>query len=825
MKMVTVVTQNNILSNLEAQRGHKYALLIGAGASHSSGIPTASEICNELTKLLYISSRGENANRLPYIDLEEAIIWRDQQEWYRSRGEENAYSILMRMYNQTEASRRKYLENLFEGKRPNNSLFHLAVAIKRGVFDIVLSTNFDRLIEDALRVVDAKLPVVVDHEARIETFRLTENRPKVIKLHGDFLYNPANLDSETDEILLNMREKLVKVLSEYGLIVVGYGGNDKSILNILETLANTPEGIPYGLYWLHRADDTLNPTILNLLDTCHNCFRCEIESADKFFQAVTAHLGLKDDVLSTRVDQSVPVKVEAASTASTAVHQPTGAFRLHDASPASFSVIELGLVKDFLSKLETARTTVTDADIIKFLTDEGLVIVDDGSSLKPSYSGLLLFGVNPRRFVPSAFVKCAFFKSSDEIVQEELHGTVPRIIESVLSFVGKYNEKTRDIRTIPVKDVFDFPPIAVREAVVNAVAHRDYSDFDRPVSVFIYSDRLEIMSPGGLIPTVSKDNLGKSSTNRGSRNITLHRVLNEMRYAEGLGTGIPRIIHQMKENGSPAPIFEVGDFSVTVKLPRREKTDVQKARLASTTDSSVLKTNMLKCTALPLSVAVADSDLSDYRELQQHTQPVGELASPYRGKIYFFGDETVIRNVIRPFTLGPVEHVVLDAITIARIRGPINDLFYQGVRKLLASKGLKILPRNEFFFPGKVPRTINMAGMPLEAVRRRGIYWLHEGLSVSLERSDNDYYLALLPRLFLTSDGQTIAPNEIAKGILTPLNSKRFNNIVRDSTETWRIFLGEGGEIVVPLGSDNSPISETSLVFGDYAIVDRGRAR
>lgn len=820
-----VVTMNNLLSNLEPQRGHKFALLIGAGTSHSSGISTTFEICNDLTKLLYLSSRGENANRFPYVELDEAIAWRDQQAWYHNRGNENAYSVLMRKYNQTEAARRKYLESLMEGKRPNEGLVHLAVAIKCGVFDIVLTTNFDRLIEDAMRVVDAKLPLILDHEARIDTIRLTENRPKIIKLHGDFLYNPANLDSETDDVLVNMKGKLEKVLSEYGLIVIGYGGNDKSVMNILQSLAKTQGGIPYGLYWLKRSGDTISPGVKNLLETCHNCFQSEIESSDQFFKAVTTHLGLKDDVLSERVDQSFPVKVEPAKMPPVPIHQSVRVFRLHDAAPTDFSEIDLNSVKDFLSKLQTTRTTVTDADAIKFLTDEGLVIADGVPSLKPSYGGLLLFGVNPRRFVPSAFVKCAFFKSPDEIVQEELHGTVPNIIEGVLNFVGRYNEKTRDIRTVPVKDVFDFPPIAVREAVVNAVAHRDYSDFDRPVSVFIYADHLEIMSPGGLIPTVSKDNLGKSPTNRGSRNITLHRVLNEMRYAEGLGTGIPRIIRQMQENESPAPVFEVGEFSVTVSLPKRVKAEVQKPRLASVTDLSVLKTNLLKCSTLPLSVSAADSDLSDYRELQRRVQPMGTLASPFRGKLYFFCDEVIMRKLISPSTLGKVEHIALDPRTTARLRGPMNDLFYQGIRKLLVSKGLRALPRNEFFFAGAVPRTVNMAGRPMEVVKRQGPYWLHEGLCISLESLGNEYYLALLPRLFLTSDGQTIAPNEVAKGALTPLNSKRFNNFVRDQTDAWRGFLAGGSQFSVPLGSESSLVSETSLVFGEYAIVGKGGMR
>lgn len=819
--MPAVISLNSVLSNLEQQRGHKFALLLGAGISHSSGIPTTSEICNDLTKRVFLSARGERAERLPYVDLEEAIAWLKQQPWYQGKGDENDYSLLMRTYNQTEAARRKYLEGLMERKRPANGLLHLAIAIKNGVFDIVLTTNFDRLVEDALRIVDAKEPLVVDHEVRIDTMRLTDSHPKVIKLHGDFLYNPANLDAETSEVLVNMKTKLERVLTEYGLIVVGYSGNDKSVMSILGDLAKASGGIPYGLYWMRRTQDVLNPAITDLLDNCPNCFQCEIESSDQFFQAVTKHLALRVEILSARVDQTVAVQVETAKPAAGGVQPSARSFRLHDLAPAPFSEIDLNAVKQFLATSQTTLTTVTDNDAIKFLTDEGLVL-QNGSSSQPTYGSLLLFGINPRRYVPSAFVKCAFFKSSDEIVQEELHGTVPKVIEGVLNFVTRYNEKTRDIRVVPVKDVFDFPPIAVREAVVNAIAHRDYADFDRPVSVFIHPDRLEIMSPGGLIPTVSKESLGKSPTNRGSRNITLHRVLNEMRYAEGLGTGIPRIIRLMQENRSPAPVFEVGESSFTVKLPKRDKTEAQKPRLASATDVSVLRTNLLRCSELPLWVDSADSDLSDYRDLQNRTQPAGVLASPYRGKIYFFGNEATLKSAISPFKLGLIERVSLNPATLARIRGPINDLFYQGIRRLLTSKGLRALPRNQFFFGGNAPRTTMMAGKLVEVIKRQGAFWLHEGVSLSLERFGDDYYLALLPRFFLTTDGQMIASNDVAKGVLTQINYRRYNNVVRDSVEAWGQFLGDGQQVVVPLITGDS---ETRLVFSDYAIVSRGRTR
>ena len=110
----------------------------------------------------------------------------------------------------------------------------------------------------------------------------------------------------------------------------------------------------------------------------------------------------------------------------------------------------------------------------------------------------------------------------------------------------------------------EYPLPVVREAIVNAVAHRDYAIRGDDVRVLMFSDRMEIYSPGRLPGHVTLDNL---LTERFSRNEAIVQALSDMGFVERLGYGIDRMIVAMNEAGLPAPVFEetVAGFRVTLR--------------------------------------------------------------------------------------------------------------------------------------------------------------------------------------------------------------------------------------------------------------------
>jgi ATP-dependent DNA helicase RecG len=174
----------------------------------------------------------------------------------------------------------------------------------------------------------------------------------------------------------------------------------------------------------------------------------------------------------------------------------------------------------------------------------------------PTYAGLLLFGHNPQQFLPSAeiiAVRYAGATMGDEFVREDIRGTLPQQIRRAEAFIAANVRRGMRIRSFTREDVPEYPLAVAREAVVNAVAHRDYSVRGDSIRLLMFSNRLEVYSPGRLPGHVTLDNL---LTERFSRNEVIVQVLSDLGFIERLGYGIDRMIAAMQEASLPAPRFE-----------------------------------------------------------------------------------------------------------------------------------------------------------------------------------------------------------------------------------------------------------------------------
>lgn len=184
----------------------------------------------------------------------------------------------------------------------------------------------------------------------------------------------------------------------------------------------------------------------------------------------------------------------------------------------------------------------------------------------PTYAGILLFGRNPQQYVPSAeviAVRYAGATMSDEFVREDMRGTLGDQIRRAEAFLAANMRRGMRIRGFTREEVAEYPLAVAREAVVNAVAHRDYSLRGDSIRLLMFSDRMEVYSPGRLPGHVTLDNL---LYERFSRNEVIVQVLSDLGFIERLGYGIDRMIAAMQEAGLPAPRFEetAAGFRVTL---------------------------------------------------------------------------------------------------------------------------------------------------------------------------------------------------------------------------------------------------------------------
>jgi ATP-dependent DNA helicase RecG len=184
----------------------------------------------------------------------------------------------------------------------------------------------------------------------------------------------------------------------------------------------------------------------------------------------------------------------------------------------------------------------------------------------PTYAGILLFGRNPQQYLPSAeiiAVRYAGATMSDEFVREDIRGPLGEQIRRAEAFLVANMRRGNRIRGFTREEVSEYPLAVAREAVVNAVAHRDYNLRGDSIRLLMFSDRMEVYSPGRLPGHVTLDNI---LYERFSRNEVIVQVLSDLGYIERLGYGIDRMIAAMQEAGLPAPRFEetAAGFRVTL---------------------------------------------------------------------------------------------------------------------------------------------------------------------------------------------------------------------------------------------------------------------
>jgi len=205
----------------------------------------------------------------------------------------------------------------------------------------------------------------------------------------------------------------------------------------------------------------------------------------------------------------------------------------------------------------------------------------------PTVGGLLLFGRNPNRYLPQAGITAVAYPGPEKeyaarerailrgpvvpLLDREGEPVENGLIDQAMAFVKRnigvqswIDEHGRR------RDRWDYPLEAIREAIVNAVAHRDYTISGTDIEISIYTDRLEVISPGKLPNTVTIERMKAGC--RYTRNELIKEVLRDYQYVEATGLGVPRkIIAGMRAHNGTEPDLIEEEFSFTVRLWKQKK--------------------------------------------------------------------------------------------------------------------------------------------------------------------------------------------------------------------------------------------------------------
>ncbi len=232
------------------------------------------------------------------------------------------------------------------------------------------------------------------------------------------------------------------------------------------------------------------------------------------------------------------------------------------------SDLDDGVIAEFVEKREERQHRRSAASGDEMLRDIGALNVAG----QPTTAGLLLFGRQPQQLIPQSglvFVKFIGTEPRGEGGlpgygrREEIGGPLARVIESAWEVVWEEMHVGAVVKGLQREEKTEYPPFAVREALVNAVCHRDYRLKGRRIEIRMFADRLEVISPGGLPGFMTIDNIIEEHF---SRNPRIVAGLFQWGYIEELGLGIDRMIEEMTQAGQPAPRFKATPYSFTVTL-------------------------------------------------------------------------------------------------------------------------------------------------------------------------------------------------------------------------------------------------------------------
>lgn len=193
---------------------------------------------------------------------------------------------------------------------------------------------------------------------------------------------------------------------------------------------------------------------------------------------------------------------------------------------------------------------------------------------RPTLTGILFFGRDPQRFYPSYTITFLHFSGastagsdSEEplyLDNREFRGTLPAVIDAARAVIFDKLTKKAVLAGFVRQDVPEYPEFAYREAIVNAVSHRDYTLEGSSVQVRLFADRLEVQSPGGLGGNLTVDNIVYEQY---TRNPHIVRLLEDYGLVERRGLGVDQMIRAMSRAGRQPPAFDDrgSSFWVTLK--------------------------------------------------------------------------------------------------------------------------------------------------------------------------------------------------------------------------------------------------------------------
>ena len=274
------------------QRNRKFCFILGAGASKSSGIPTGAELASQ-----WLHEIEED------LDKDQLKAWLEEEDIDKNDPASFYHQIFAKRFEVDHQAGYDFFEEIMEKAEPSCGYSFLAEILAQGKHDIVITTNFDSLTEDALFIYTSKKPLVIGHSDLAGFINIQLQRPQVIKVHHDLFFSPQNTEDETGHIDEKLERGLQDIFKSYIPIVIGYGGNDGGFMDVLERVLDPNRGI----YWCFTGTEHPKGKIEELVIDKRGCF-IPITDFDELMVLLSEKIGI--GLLHERIKQIADERVQ-----------------------------------------------------------------------------------------------------------------------------------------------------------------------------------------------------------------------------------------------------------------------------------------------------------------------------------------------------------------------------------------------------------------------------------------------------------------------------------------------------------------------------------
>ncbi|WP_156681160.1 hypothetical protein [Sphingomonas profundi] len=811
-----------LASIMRAENEARPVLLLGAGASFSSGVPMAAPSVMRLAKRVY-ADRVLGGSVLPeQVKLAEWQSWLQSHSWF-IRGDDRLAENFPLVVEHLLVPREYRARLLLDLLRPVNGVGpgyrRLAELVMRGIVRTILTPNFDTCLPDALNDLRPHIRHVAEVNqvpGDLRQFSLY-NRAQIVWLHGKAeQYTDRNEQGETERLDPRLVKQLVPLLENSPLVVIGYRGFEPSIMeSLLGRNAKAAQRYKNGIYWCSRTGEALHPNVETLRRAIGSNFKhLEIAGFDELMDDLAVELAGEDLYPSARVAElpSAPLAFD---------DQPVADASLDELDQA----LTLAVMREYCAKL--GRAPVTSETLPALLAEQGL-IVRIADRHVPTTGCILLFGRNPQVRYPHAVVAATVAGKKRQVIGGNLIGQrralLERLEDSEVNSTIRVKGRTRH------QDTPAYAGRALVELMVNLLVHRDY-EVGEPATIDVRpGSSITFQNPGGVPEALARrlkvQADGRFSPEPGGtalRNRAICDVFFGMEAMERAGTGLTDVVELTRDLGghSTFALTEGGStFRATVAQANASAGSSKVARDDRPVGTYVL--NVLPFASLPdrVSIVKLSAPLSS-RPRDLALGEAGTFIHRSEDELWSLVPLPVLSAALGPLVdRGRSREVLRTAIEEdAEDRKVLSWLLRKHFERHLATlEGSGLIleggKRRRAYFEGRnggqrrlVYDTPKRRGVARDVVKQRAeghrAWFENEGFGYEITQVAGDWAVRIKPfYMFTGRDARRPLPAFARTSRATRRMKLDRNKNVDDDLTFWGRFLS-GGQATIDIGHDH----------------------